>query len=106
MAPATTRTSLPKRRFDAAHYNHRWFNRSASVILAVDLTNNQTVQHLEQSCIDLASSVNHNKSGLPCEYTVDYPALVYAVPLREGLTSNTMPRNTLRDLHGHCELLE
>ena len=23
-----------------------------------------------------------------------------------GVTSNSMPRNTLRDLHGHCELLE
>ena len=75
-----------KRRFDPAHYNHQWFNKKGSVILAVDLTCNQTVQRLEQSVIDLASSVNHNKSGLPCEYTVNFPALIYAVPLLEGLS--------------------
>ena len=75
-----------KRRFDSTHYNRQWFNKEGSVILAVDLTCNQTVQRLEQSVIDLASSVNHNNSGLPCEYTVNFPALIYAVPLLEGLS--------------------
>ena len=75
-----------KRRFDTVHYNPQWFDTSASVVLAADLTSNQLVQCLEQSCIDLPSSVNNNNSGLPCEYSAAFPALIYAVPLHRGLS--------------------
>ena len=101
-----------KRRFDSEQYDKRWFDTSMSLVLACGLVANEEVVKLEQSVIELEFSVNHNNSGLPCQYSVTYQALIYAVPLRPTLTileywdtracpaSNPASRRGVRMLHG------
>lgn len=51
-----------------------------------NVVTNEKAGELEQCLIDLPISVNHNASGLPCQYSASFPAIIYAVPLNEGLS--------------------
>jgi len=74
------------RRFDPVHYDPRWYDTASSLVLACDVVTNEKASSLEQCLIDLDISVNHNASGLPCQYSASSPAIIYAVPLNEGLS--------------------
>ena len=77
------------RRFDPAHYDPRWFDKLSSLVLARDVVTNEKAGELEQCLIDLPFSVNHNASGIGsggCQYSASFPAIIYAVPLNEGLS--------------------
>ena len=73
------------RRFNTCAYNPWYFDNKSSLVMARTYTN-QGAFDLEQCVIDLPFSVNHNASSLPSLYSRDHPCLIYAVPLKEGVS--------------------